>query len=492
MVHDQAEVAGRHDIGDGDSLKPTVIAFLKRAKRGSANLYITADWPRKPSHWTSVADEDVVWTPPASCLRQVIDALGGSLTRLVLRGGVAHQILRLPPGLFPSLESCTLDVRLGYSATAEDSASFDVLQDCHALKRVALDTLSLRNSNRFALPWEQITHLLKLDDGDEPHFITQLLPKCSQLRWFGIQMLDNVDVWWDDINGVFEDIYNPDNSEDSDSDGPITLDNMKTLCLNEITTYGGVIPYPLIFGKFDFPNLRTLRMEVEEMEILGSPGEELFKKLKSFTQLGYLSLHVDVVGLDIWSHLLDSVPHLHTLHLCLNPTRDFQGYSYLFDGLAEPAEGTWTGLRFVPGLRTLILFNSVPPIEEDEDLDEVDEGMIEVENLDAFLEARTECEPENHLEKIVVYGKSPKDVADNLQYVQCIQKYVGSGGLVFERQVKPLGRTDAAVWMELDSEADGWEEAALLYDRSDWSKPDEEEEELSEDDDDELSIRIPS
>lgn len=85
-----------------------------------------------------------------------------------------------------------------------------------------------------------------------------------------------------------------------------------------------------------------------------------------------------------------------------------------------------------------------------------------MEDLEQFLTARIRrCSPKARLRRLVVYGASEDDIADERLYVQCIQRYAGDG-LDLERSIGRLGNQNSAPWMEHDPEARGWEEASLL------------------------------
>lgn len=250
----QIELQGAMNFEDG-SLKPSFISFLRRARDRPLHLDISEEWSISISGGVA----RIVQFPchPQRSLEALLRVVGHSLTRLVLKGTLTQGLLCLPSGLFPSLESfvCNMPYGLQSSRFIAEEVLQSCLFDAPALRRVALNTGSpVLLMEQFALPWEKLTHFLEADRRvKRPHFLTQTLPRCHELRWLRV-VLKSEDLLYceDSFDELPETVY------DNMAGGVITLPNLKTLRIGPIFDID--LCYPLLFSKYEFPNLRTLRL----------------------------------------------------------------------------------------------------------------------------------------------------------------------------------------------------------------------------------------
>ena len=263
--------------------------------------------------------------------------MGVTLTRVPIR-----QISTLPKGLFPSLERLVLS----FCCDGPDFEDWkvnkvDAFADAPSLRRVAIQTVRCtegwstgriyESSFVVDLPWHQLTHFIKIDDGapqSATSILEQHLPKARNLQYLNLEMTQ-VDC---DLGPTFRECTSK-----------LRLEALETLGLNFWVTVSMFTLYPNLFELVELPNLKRLRFEAWGFNLDGPPWtngdlrERFIAQLHSFEKLEYLSFDLRDVTPSTFKHIFQATPQVSTLDI--NLRHDSKNcYSDLFKIITFPSD----------------------------------------------------------------------------------------------------------------------------------------------------------
>jgi hypothetical protein len=232
------------------------------------------------------------------------------------------------------------------------------------------------------------------------------------------------------------------------------MKNLQSLTLNFWGTQMGNFEYPNFFDNFKFPGLRSLRLVGSDLDFddgnACDPEEvdRFIHKLEHEFRLEYLCVCHSPIPRPTLERLFRATPHVTTLDAQI-----YDNYENFFETITigqDPSQ------CILPRLKTLVLELGASGALEDGKGETIDP-----DNFAEFLESRMQlCPPNDRLRKIVLYGRHPDEISDDVPFVQEIQPYLAEG-LTLERHVVGdlrAGKLDDD-WMERDPELQDWLEA---------------------------------
>jgi len=357
-------------------------------------------------------------------------SMGWTLTRLTLVGVSSQELVALPPDQFPSLERLVLEHR-GFEGRTE-RAIISAFEACPHLRRVALKAephTAFADPDgllEVALPWHQITHFISDSIISSPQFFTEVLAKAFALRYLHL----NVDHPTDGERRALAELGNT-----------IVLDQLEFLSLvfeklfdEDEGEIGGIF-YPTFWDKFEFPNLKGLRLRTSYLEMFPDAGPAFLGKLSQFQKVDYLSVGFDDDdGFEVLGELSVALPNVTTLDLQFEP-----GYYQFFQELSRIREEDPP--RAFPNLREIA----------------VEDGRWE--GLGEYLDGATE------LRRMVVYANREGQFQDDEELVQQAREY---GGDKFEVERRLVGKErhqkpSDCWWVHRDPWLQNWVEVAELW-----------------------------
>ncbi|KAH6880992.1 hypothetical protein BKA70DRAFT_1342237 [Coprinopsis sp. MPI-PUGE-AT-0042] len=205
---------------------------------------------------------------------------------------------------------------------------------------------------------------------------------------------------------------------------------LRTLSSLSISFWGAEFPtilLPDFWRYFDFPNLQALRLVGEDTDLdsltaPAEPGSQPIKsiflnKLGSMKHVTKLSLRFTWLRQTDCALLFDFLPRL--IHLGLEGF-DRQYYSGIFAALEM-------GVGRLSSLKTIVFESG------NEEQTSKANGIIDVNALYSMVLSRRTCEPENRLERVVLYGSRDWQVTE-FQSINKVLKDFVEGGLVVENR----------------------------------------------------------
>ena len=377
--------------------------------------------------------------------------LNTSLTTLALKSVPLGEIIELPRGLFPALESLALSFSrhlLNMQVWGMRGQLIRAFEDLPNLRRSAFNSRIFTKpiDVQLSLTWSQITHFLYMtnDPSVRPLLKDRLAP-ATQLRYLSLE------IGADDVAGSDLDLIN---------DGPLAIqyDNLEWLTIN-LWGSRNYVRYPLVLEYAAFPNLKTLRLDGPEWDFdkhrsWWPPAlkERFIAKLKSFTHLECFSLCVQGSSRTTFERIFRAIPGVTTLELHI-----FYNYEFVFETLTHQEDPTQSPL---PHLSTLIIeagHCEAHDIIADEDSD-YEDGLqpINAEVFEEFLESRTQCPEEFRLRKVVVYGTYEADLDETtVNFIWCLNGFRSRGLEVDLRVVKDEAKREVRIntdnlWLDRD------------------------------------------
>ncbi|KAJ2923939.1 hypothetical protein H1R20_g13144, partial [Candolleomyces eurysporus] len=324
-----------------------------------------------------------------------------------------------------------------------------------ALTHVALKR-PFRNAetDHIQLPWKQLTHFVEgsLHTNSARYFLTTYLPMATQLRFLALTL----------SVADFDDYANRWSSFPS-----TTMPNLEGLSID--STVGGVIAgCPWFLTKFNFPNLRSLRLsglglDFESLDMVGAnhpPAEVLLDKLRGFTHLQYLSLiFPGVLNGRTLKQILDATPHVTVLD-----TPVFLHFPKvllaLTGGFNAEADDTRPAQILLPRLQKLVL--TVQSVEIGPLVIWRDRHPIEPDLLVPFARSRIGSNLETPLKKISLCNLHPEDVDEEDALMEAVRTLREEGLEVeinMEDESRRGMRPECATfprWVERDPDTKDW------------------------------------
>jgi hypothetical protein len=239
------------------------------------------------------------------------------------------------------------------------------------------------------------------------------------------------------------------------------MQSLQSLTLNFWGTHTGTFAYPNFLDNFKFPGLRSLRLVGSQLDFDDEDAcdpeevDRFIHKLEHEFQLEYLSVCHTRVPRATLERLFRATPHITTLDAQIH-----ENYENFFETITIDQDHSQ---RILPRLKTLVLELCASGA-----LDDGEGETIDPDYFAGFLESRMRLYPPNdRLRKIVLYGRHPDEISDDVPFVQEIQPYLAEG-LTLERHVVGelrAGKLDDE-WMERDPELwQDWLEAIAVCER---------------------------
>ncbi|RXW19391.1 hypothetical protein EST38_g6466 [Candolleomyces aberdarensis] len=342
--------------------------WLQRAKGTPLNLQLVLGDDRAIQYSSDLQDFKFI--------AQLIEPIGGSLTRLFLKYVTVEGCSRLSLLPLPSLEQLViiLDDSAEYPETF--SASFD---NTPALRRISFSGSFEESLDRkVLLPWNQLTHFLNYSCPDYfEFFLLTNLFLCTQLRFLFLGIID-----CGGVRGYLE-------TSRSSVPKRIVIPSLETLALDFSTIwfreYANTNPYPNIFFPFEFPNLRKLVLLFNH--IAGNVTSPFLDELRRLKNLEHFSIAIqEDDALIPLQAMLQALPHIKTLELSLS-------------GEYTPAIAQLTALPgqqgLLPNLHTLALMFDANGLDHDK-------AFLDPDTLVRFVESRTQRALATRLEKFTI------------------------------------------------------------------------------------------
>jgi hypothetical protein len=377
--------------------------------------------------------------PVSKFIGQLIEPIGSSLTRLLLRYVTLDDLSSLSLLPLPSLEQLVLSLQHSVALRPENvSASF---KHALALRRVSFSGSEQDSIDRkVLLPWNQITHFLSFCCPDYfEFFLLNYLPLCTQLRFSSFELSEGEIVW-----NYLEGFRNT---------GPkIVIPSLETLALDftNIQLRVGVYPYPNIFFPFEFPKLRKLVLLFSSIaeDVMSSSFLAELRRLKNLEHVSVTIRNGDEnAPTPVWAlwDTLQVLPHITTLELSLQDN---------YTGILEQLTVSPDQHVFLPNLRTLgLMFDANTACH--------DSHFIHSYALSHFIESRatgTLATPVETIEILVCDYSATYATLERVREV--LQPFLGEGLLL---KIKRVKATENPSWAHFDPELEGRPQLLELY-----------------------------
>ncbi|KAH6915631.1 hypothetical protein BKA70DRAFT_1139479 [Coprinopsis sp. MPI-PUGE-AT-0042] len=431
------------DPGKQVKLRKTFFAeWMSRCKQSNIHLQIVfyilranVVTPPKPSLFSFL--DPYITTP--SC----------NLSRLNLINLPLRYVLSLPDNTFSTLERLVLKFNMDDHRKMrwEGQKPIRAFRHCPSLRRVALAGHCIEDVKRsINLPWRQLTHFLFADRPSEDLF-WDILPQMEDLRYA--------------LLGIADATSRNLASSLSGQARPVIFGKLTTLVLTFNHDYSGDVAHPDFLWCWEFPNLRTLRldggfMEFENAEAWCTATKDAFtQKLNSFKNLQLLSIDMNEAPYSTLRTLFGSVHQLTTLelHLCDQFTNALDALIF------TPAT------KSLPALRTLVLDVGNEGQYEILRMDGLeDEDVVDADSLHEMILSRRNCDPANRLQKVVVYASKPWQIEDHIPFMASLRHFSRQG---LELELKCVGEArrdkDSELWSDRDPGIEDWPEVMDLF-----------------------------
>jgi len=360
-----------------------------------------------------------------------LESIGQSLTRLTLTGVSSQDLIPLPPNQFPSLERLVLGI-VEFDVGDEQQPSVSAFEGCPHLRRVALRRrrytpfFPVDRQVEVALPWHQITHYISECFMAKPHFFTEHLAKAQALQCLHF----TVDHPTDEERRAL-----------AEMEGSIVLGQLEHLSVifdnfydEEGNAFGGIF-YPTFWEKFEFPNLKGIRLWVTYLGTFPEAHPAFFDKLSQLQNVHYLSIgYDDHDNLDLLELLSWALPKVTTLDVLLD-----LGQHKLFPALSNIRERDPPSA--FPNLQEIVM----------------EDGRWV--GLGRYLDQVTE------LRRVIVYAHQEGPLKHEQEYAQRAR---GHGGNKFDLEIRPVrkGRhhnIPRGWWIHHDPWLQDWQEVSGLW-----------------------------
>ncbi|RXW13180.1 hypothetical protein EST38_g12674 [Candolleomyces aberdarensis] len=374
-----------------------------------------------------------------------------SLTSLSLHGVQQSRIAELPSNLFPSLQRLSISQLRGWVEIEGMPPKLEAFKDCPSLRRVALDEWFIDIDDiKLLLPWNQLTHFLQCDESHNFTFIEKYLPLCTELLYLGLT-LDDPD-------------FNPMFAAEWEGRPAVHLPNFEGLFLKFGCTLDGYIHYPEFLDILDFPNLKYLRLEGDDMDTsreAGVPvweGEDVARlaaRLNGFPHLVHLAFSWDTIDYPTLATLLSAATGLETLDIRLGDSGRafFNALRIVRSDKDEP----W----LLPQLRKLIL----RPMAYKKRYRRWITHDIHEESFERFVDARKRSS-KNVLKEVLIYSVSGLRglvrLSTSFEGLPLLKECV-DGGLELKVEEYEHGVGVTSAWMDDDPCLYDWPELQAYF-----------------------------
>ncbi|KAJ2927757.1 hypothetical protein H1R20_g9333, partial [Candolleomyces eurysporus] len=410
---------------------PRLLEIARRSKTDPFHLQV--EWPKNPNM-------------PASTWVTLMAPISRSLTSLSLHGVHQSRIAELPSNLFPCLQRLSISQLRGWVEIEGMPPTLEAFKDCPSLRRVALDEWFIDIDDiKLLLPWNQLTHFLQCDESHNFTFIEKYLASCTELRYLGLT-LDDPD-------------FNPMFAAQWDGRPAVHLPNFEGLFLKFGCTLDGYIHYPEFLDILDFPNLKYLRLEGDDMDTsreAGVPvweGEDVARlaaRLDDFPHLVHLAFSWDTIDYPTLATLLSSATGLETLDIRLGDSGRafFNALRIVRSDNDEP----W----LLPQLRKLIL----RPMAYKKRYRRWITHDIHEESFERFVDARKKSS-KNALKEVLIYSvaglRGLIRLSTSFEGLPLLKECV-DGGLELRVEEYAHGVSVTSAWMDDDPCLCDWPE----------------------------------
>lgn len=454
-------------MGDGsDTVSKTGMfhAAVLRARAAPLNATFYLNSPTIFQFGTREAVEKTNLLHSGILRRSIVTVAQTSrLTGLTLHLLYYDDILKLPPGLFPSLERLTLNMEF-VNDVLQGAAPVRAFEDAPSLRRVALGTWELASQSdhhlrHLQLPLHQLTHYVDSGAGGFTialPFLPHFFEKCTSVEYLATK-LDRFQV------GPPERLLRL-RGPASPFTRQISSSTLKVLTLSFWGGIGGEyddakLAYPEFMDFVDLPQLEGLVIDCADFSFddneAWSPLQviKFHTKLSSLRHLRYLSITCHEIHGPSLATLLRSTPHVTQL--------DLHSYRTLDTALEVLNRDNAAYADILPNLDTLVLELG----EMHASGDYIFEGRSISIDPDFFQENiiiprvtrgdHSNGHPESqNLRKIIAYGRSEKRLENTVPFIRFMNACESDGIVEFEGR---LAENRSAVhWIDRDPHLADW------------------------------------
>lgn len=370
--------------------------------------------------------------PISKFVRQLVEPISGSLTRLLLRYVIFDDLTLLSKVHLPCLEQLVLCLEdCVYQGLKNVGLSF---VNTPALRRVSFSgSLDAGTDRSITFPWNQLTHFLCYNTLEYcEFFLVTYPPFCTQLRFLFLELHDS----------EIEESYIHEFVLSAST--KIVLPNLEVFGLDfsnlSLDFDPPAAPYPYLIP-FELPNLRKLLLTLSSVE--ATITSTFLDEIRNLKKLEHLSIEVQEGDTTTsLQPMLRASRHIKTLELSL-----WTEYTGFFEKLMEE--------DLVPNLQTLgIMF--------DPDKKPYNGPFLDFGIFRRFLEPRTRHGLADPLKKLIFFVRGDKTdyPALSMDAVREVLPSFISTGLVVEIKDSDLPNPS---WISFDQELDGRAELLDIY-----------------------------